>query len=158
MEMAEKLWDLANVITGFSVLQSLAMIFALGKGDFNDSLRSRSDHLLAFGTSLFFGVLYVLAIYWCGNSGKISADKGDQSIWSFVTWGRCTTVVLFNLIMWGTRCSGTTVVNSRGWGARSSKSDRRPSVRRLGKRRDAGRVAGCLGSVVPSGSAVRSAA
>jgi hypothetical protein len=102
MDMAEKLWDLANVITGFSVLQSLAMIFALGKGDLKDSLRSGKEHWVAFGISFVSGVLYVLAICWCGSTGRAGAGVVDQSIWSLVTRGRCFTVVIFSLIMWGT--------------------------------------------------------
>ena len=91
--MAEKLWDLANLITGFGVVQTLTMTYAMLKGDVRIS--GRREHRIVYAGTGFFAALYIIAIVACGWVGK-SFDADDHSlVWRWVTIGRVVAVLLF---------------------------------------------------------------
>ena len=108
----EKVWDLANVITGFSVAQNLAVVYGMGKGDFRNSMRSGGEHLAAAAGTIAFSVAYILAICWCGRtmapalcfdlSPTAPGQLTDCTIWHEATCGRIWTVILFTLVMLAT--------------------------------------------------------
>lgn len=102
MEMPEKLWDLANVVTGFAAVQSLATSIAMAKGDLVGSLRGPREHLIALIVTLIFSAFHIWAILWRGQNGMVNAERQDREIWQWVTRGRWLTVVLFALVMLGT--------------------------------------------------------
>lgn len=102
IKMAEKLWDLANLVTGFAVAQSIATTFVIAKGDLNNSLRGPGAHFVAIGATLIFTVFYIFAILWCRAKGS-SLDSSDNSaIWCPITAGRVFAVVLFTSVTLGT--------------------------------------------------------
>jgi len=95
--MADKLWDMANILTGFAVAQSLATIFALAKHELL-ALKGRAAHWMAFFTTLVFTVFYIAAIVWCGYRGS-HLDSVQPEVWCQTTWGRVGAVVLFTSIL-----------------------------------------------------------
>jgi hypothetical protein len=96
--MSEKLWDLANLITGFAVLQTLAMLFAVIKGDI-PVLMQATVRRLAFVGTIVFTLLYMGAITWCGIEGYSLNAPHDYSVWLIVTLGRIVVVLIFSYLM-----------------------------------------------------------
>jgi len=103
--MPEKLWELANLVTAFAVVQSLATAFALVKGELN-VLRGWTAHCSMFAATSFFFVCYLIAIFWCGYVGA-SLDKSseDMCAWWYATGGRAFSIFLFTAVVvvavWG---------------------------------------------------------
>jgi hypothetical protein len=102
--MAEKLWDLANLITSFAILQTIATTFAITKGDIT-GFKGWNAHLFGLVGGAVFAFFYVIAIAWCGVVGS-SLDKPDSSfVWNVVTLGRVGGVLLFTVVfagaLWG---------------------------------------------------------
>jgi len=97
--MPEKLWELANIVTGFAILQTLATTVALVKGDLN-VLKGLNAHRYVFGGTIVFLVLYFAAIIWCGYVGSSLDKPEDLRVWNYVTVGRLCSVLIFTLVMW----------------------------------------------------------
>jgi uncharacterized membrane protein YidH (DUF202 family) len=102
INFAEKLWDLANIITGFAIAQVLATTFALVKGEL-PPLTGTSAHGAAFILTTGFTVAYIWAIRWCEREWRqLEAAKlatGQEAIWHSATQGRIFAVVLFTLVL-----------------------------------------------------------
>jgi hypothetical protein len=92
--MTDKLWDLANVITGFAVAQALATTFALAKQELK-ALEGGPDHLLAAISTVIFSGFYISSIGWC-NTNAHGLMRDDEEIWHRATQGRVLAVLLFN--------------------------------------------------------------
>ena len=98
MSMAEKLWDLANLIAGFGVLQAIATIFALTKGELK-GLRGLAAHRYAAIGTVVFTLFYVIAIIWCGLLGAgfgqagqfdgVACDDTWPCLWCSSFYGSC---------------------------------------------------------------------
>jgi uncharacterized membrane protein (DUF485 family) len=95
---ADKLWDLANLVTGFAVAQSLAIIFSMARNDFK--MPNKKRHWLAFIGITLFTICYIVAIELCGNEGQL-LDKTHANLWQQVTRGRVFAVILFALVTVG---------------------------------------------------------
>jgi uncharacterized membrane protein (DUF485 family) len=95
---ADKLWDLANLVTGFAVAQSLAIIFSMARNDFK--MPNKKGHWLAFIGIVLFTTFYIIAIKVCGNEGQL-LDKTHANLWQQVTRGRVFAVILFALVTVG---------------------------------------------------------
>ena len=109
IKVAEKLWDLANLVTGFAVAQSIATTFTMAKGELRGSLKGSVAHWVAFGSIVLFTSFYLCAIVWCYKAGSPpelapSSSKlaPSSSIWFTVTVGRVVAVLLFTLVTLGT--------------------------------------------------------
>jgi hypothetical protein len=100
LNAVEKLWDLANLITGFAVVQSLAVTFGLVKRDLK-MLRGPKAHWSAAVGTLLFTVGYVAAVEYCGKKGRC-LDVANADIWCWVTLGRTFSICVFALITVGT--------------------------------------------------------
>ena len=95
--MAEKLWDLANLLTGFAVAQSIATTFGLAKREMKAIAGASAHKWAAIGT-IGFTVFYVIAIIACGIAGD-RLDQGPDTIWLWVMLGRVFAVVLFAVVL-----------------------------------------------------------
>ena len=94
--MADNLWDLANIVSGFAIVQSIATAFALSKGDFRFLLRTKSDHIWGIVGTIVFTAFYLVSVFWCWWRAKaIDTNCVDRSIWAWVTSGRIAAIVLF---------------------------------------------------------------
>ena len=100
--MADKLWDLANLITGFAIAQNLATTFAMAKGEFRNSLKGTAAHIVAFVSTIVFTILYFCAIWWCRSQAldkpEVKYIEDMVSLWKHVTVGRVLAVALFTLV------------------------------------------------------------
>jgi hypothetical protein len=94
VNMPEKLWDLANLITGFAILQTLATTFALAKGELEILKRAAAHRWAVIGT-IVLTVCYVIAICWCGYEGCKLDSASNSNLWIIVTSGRVVAVLLF---------------------------------------------------------------
>jgi uncharacterized membrane protein YdfJ with MMPL/SSD domain len=96
--MEDKLWTLANGVTGFAVLQSVALQFAA----WHEKIVPVKI-LSPFVTSgiVFIGILtaavYCLAV-WRAYKMALSLEAKHKDIWKETTQGRILTIVLFQLI------------------------------------------------------------
>lgn len=95
--LADKLWDMANFVTGFAVAQVLATSFGIAKKELK-AIKGTVAHCLALAGTLAFTAFYIGAIWWCGWKG-LELDGGRADIWLRVTEGRIATVVLFTLVL-----------------------------------------------------------
>ena len=98
--MAEKLWDLANLVTGFGVVQTLATTFAIAKRELK-GFKGPTPHRFAFAGAVVFTLFYVIAILWCGRIGSLLDKAGNSQVWTVVTFGRVSSILLFTLVMLG---------------------------------------------------------
>jgi hypothetical protein len=98
VNLAEKLWDMANLITGFAAAQTLATTFAVAKGDLK-VLRGTLGHGIAFSGTFIFTAFYVVAIMWCGSEGSSLSHDEQRAVWCHATEGRLLAVVLFALVL-----------------------------------------------------------
>ncbi len=99
MDIDDKLWDIANYVTGFAIAQVLATSFAIAKNDW-PLLKGPLAHWLTLGGTLLFTAFYMAVIIWCGlNGGKNSSIP--KPIWQRVTQGRLLAVLLFTIVLIG---------------------------------------------------------
>jgi hypothetical protein len=95
INMADKLWDIANFTTGFAVAQSIATSFAIAKHEFK-ALKGKREHNAGIAATLVFNLFYTVIIVWCGYKGSsFDSEKGNSGIWFWVTLGRFAAVFLF---------------------------------------------------------------
>jgi hypothetical protein len=97
IKLAEKLWDIANVVTGFAVAQVLATTFAMANHQMA-MLSGQQAHWAAAGGTLIFTTFYLVVIIWCYIEGKRLSPK-HPLIWRMVNRGRIGAVILFTLAL-----------------------------------------------------------
>ena len=98
--MENHLWNLANVITGFAVVQSLAFLYALGTTEFMEAVRSPLALWTIAVATVVASAVYCCAIYWVSLKGALLADdERTKEIWTSVTWGRLGAICLFNSVV-----------------------------------------------------------
>lgn len=94
--MEDKLWTLANAVTGFAVLQSVAFLYAAtGDNHFRDI--RLSSYLAKFGialTSVLCGAIYCWAV-WRTYVMAYSLEIEHKPIWRETTRGRIVAIVVF---------------------------------------------------------------
>jgi hypothetical protein len=98
IKLAEKLWDLANIVTGFAVAQVLATTFTLANRQML-ALSGRAAHWYAAGGTFIFTAFYLTAIIWCNHTGAALDATSNNEIWKVVNVGRIFAVVLFTAAM-----------------------------------------------------------
>jgi hypothetical protein len=96
-DISTELWSLANIITGFSIAQSIAVAIALGK-DLAGLQRQTSvvKWAVALVTVCFAG-LYCFAVHKCWTLARLS-DSGVEAVWKQVTYGREIAICVFTLV------------------------------------------------------------
>jgi UDP-N-acetylmuramyl pentapeptide phosphotransferase/UDP-N-acetylglucosamine-1-phosphate transferase len=97
MQADEKLWDIANYVTGFAIAQVLATSFAIAKRDW-PALKGAAAHCLAMGGSSIFTTFYLTVIIWCCNKGSTNSSI-TQELWQRITQGRILAVLLFTFVL-----------------------------------------------------------
>jgi hypothetical protein len=66
-DLAKLLWDLANAITAFAVVQSLVFAYACAKKDIGDVLNRKALKLAIAVMVALIGIGQCLAVWWCGT-------------------------------------------------------------------------------------------
>jgi hypothetical protein len=96
-DMENHLWNLANIVTGFAVAQSLAFLYALGQKEFSDAVDSPVATVIIVIATAIASVVYSTAVYLIGAQGASLADaEQEKKIWASVTWGRIVSILIFN--------------------------------------------------------------
>jgi len=93
LNVADKLWDLGNYVTGFAVAQSLVFIFAMAKDEIKIE-RPLAGHWACAAGTVLFTAGYLFAIRLCGVEGAVR-DASNAPLWRAVTRGREFAVVVF---------------------------------------------------------------
>jgi len=52
-DLAAKLWEMANLVTGFAIAQIVILIFSIVKGDFDKAFNSKYSHQIILIVILF---------------------------------------------------------------------------------------------------------
>lgn len=96
-DIVKELWSLANIITGFSIAQSLAFAVALGKNlaELQDQILGVKIVLTIF--ILIFGAVYTFGVLRCHRLA-MSGEKTFLQVWREVTYGRIFAIWLFSLL------------------------------------------------------------
>jgi hypothetical protein len=97
LNMAEKLWDTANYVTGFAIAQVIYTTFSIATGDLK-ALHGKSAHVTALIVTGLFTAGYLIAIVWCGMNGSKFDDR-HLKVWRYVGWARVIGVVFFTFIL-----------------------------------------------------------
>lgn len=95
--IATKLWDLANLITGFSVAQSLGYMYAMNEAHLLPHIQSMR---VPIGIVIVvFSGLYVTAIVWCHRAFTKLQDSKSQNDLTGVTarvrFGQMLIIIVF---------------------------------------------------------------
>jgi hypothetical protein len=91
----DQLWSLANVITGFSVAQNLAFLYALGKDlHILQTLPKTSKYLLS-SLIILFSTIYIAANHEIYSMVKTMKDV-DATNWGTVDLGRSVAILSFS--------------------------------------------------------------
>jgi hypothetical protein len=93
LKMAEKLWDLANLVTGFAVAQSLAFTYGMAKHDMK--MPGLAAHWMAAIGTIVFTVGYGVAVVLCYIKGRSLDAAANAVVWKWVMFGRVLTVSMF---------------------------------------------------------------
>lgn len=64
-DVADKLWQLANVMTGFSAVQAVAYTYALGQGDFARRVSQGRMAWVILVVAVFVNAMLAAGIWWC---------------------------------------------------------------------------------------------
>jgi hypothetical protein len=95
MDMPEKLWDFSNIITGFSIAQSVAFSYALGDGlKFIHCWKTGKVGLSIIIIIFSFG--YSCAIWQCCRHGGSLDNPLNREMWRITKWWRLITLTLFS--------------------------------------------------------------
>lgn len=63
--VSDKLWQLANVMTGFSAVQAVAYTYALGQGDFARRVSQGRIAWVILIVAVFVNAMLASGIWWC---------------------------------------------------------------------------------------------
>ncbi len=94
-DMENHLWDLANIITGFAVVQSLAFLYALAQNEFMKAVDNRDAQKIIIPATVVASIFYCGAVFLLGRAGTSLAES-HQSVWDSVMWGRIVAILAFN--------------------------------------------------------------
>ncbi len=101
---AKELWSLANIVTGFSIAQSIGVAIALGKD--LEKIQKQTVVVKGFISFLAFacGVGYSYAVWRCWDLAKLVDTKiptnlNYSTIWREVTYGRIIGILLFTVVL-----------------------------------------------------------
>ncbi len=64
-DIADKLWQLANVMAGFSAVQAVAYTYALGQGDFARRVSHGRIAWVILVVAIFINAILAAGIWWC---------------------------------------------------------------------------------------------
>jgi hypothetical protein len=98
-DISKELWSLANIITGFSITQSLASALALPGNGYLHFLHTWPWYyrVLASIIPLIFACLYAYGVWRCW---QLADPQGTQiKVWREVTIGRVACIWIFSFVL-----------------------------------------------------------
>lgn len=100
LEMENEPWSLANNMTGFSIVQALAFLYALGKTEFVLAVNKPIAWRLIHSSTLFISVGYCIAVFGCGFlAWNLGLSNGNLCVWIWITMGRVAAIVGFGWLI-----------------------------------------------------------
>ena len=90
-ELAKLVWELANGIAAFAVVQSLVFAYACAKKEVGDVLNRRPVKLALAVMLTLIGIGQCLAVWWCGTK-LCELDPEHCGLQSEATFGRIACV------------------------------------------------------------------
>jgi hypothetical protein len=97
--LVKELWSIANIITGFSVVQCLGFALALGK---DLSLLQRQEIWFKLLLSILFFVsagIYISGVWWCYFlATHHGTDAACENIWWQVSLGRSICILFYTAV------------------------------------------------------------
>jgi hypothetical protein len=96
-EMIKELWSLANIIAGFSIAQSLAFAFVLGRDLVGLQSQTMRVKVVLTIFCVVFAALYSFGVFWCYHLA-MSVVQAHDLIWFQVTCGRVAGIWLFGAV------------------------------------------------------------
>jgi hypothetical protein len=96
-DMSKELWSIANIITGFSVAQALAVTFALSKDLAGLQSQNPALKITISIIALMVGAAYCFAVHQC-RLLALSLDAEHDTIWRQINYGRMACIFLFTCI------------------------------------------------------------
>jgi len=93
----ERIWSLANGITGFALVQSLVAGYAFGKGDFPKM--STGGAIMSLVLLGVITVAQIYAVHTCYRAAisLLQTDRVAQDLWTRATLGRQIAIGFFAL-------------------------------------------------------------
>jgi uncharacterized membrane protein YbhN (UPF0104 family) len=104
-ELTRLVWDLANGITAFAVVQGLVFAYACAKKEIGDVMNRKTIKLAIAVMVALIAIGQCVALYWCGAK-SCSLDPDHCELHSEVTIGRVLCVaglLVFSIIILYTR-------------------------------------------------------
>ncbi len=93
-DISKELWSLANIITGFSVVQSLGFAIAMGKDLAVLQGKPADVKIVLSICCVVYSVMYSVGVFRCYRLA-MSVDTSHNSVWSQVTRGRIACIWIF---------------------------------------------------------------
>ena len=99
-DLAKELWGLANIVTGFSVAQSVGIAIALGKDLAGLQKQTVAVKTTVSGFAIIFAGGYCFAVWRCWSLVEpIETNAAHRIIWEEATYGRMACIGLFTLVL-----------------------------------------------------------
>ncbi len=100
-DLAKLVWDVANGITAFAVVQGLVFAYSCAKKEIGDVLNRKALKLAVAAMLALIGIVQCLAVWWCGVN-LCELDAGHCKLHSEMTLGRMLCVgglLMFSIII-----------------------------------------------------------
>lgn len=91
-ELTKLIWDLANGIAAFAVIQGLVFAYACAKKEVGDVLNRKALKLAIAVMLVLIGTAQCAALWWCGRK-LCELDPTHCNLHSDITFGRVVCVV-----------------------------------------------------------------
>jgi hypothetical protein len=100
MDLSKELWFLANIITGFSVAQSIGVSIGFAKDLADLQLQTLKVKAAITGVAILFCAGYCCAVWRCCFWAKyLHSAKESLLVWDEVTYGRIACIIVFTGVM-----------------------------------------------------------
>jgi hypothetical protein len=97
--MEEKLWNAANAVVGFAVLQAIAFLYAAAKGDLRLNITTSLFTAIALCVlPVICGCAYGFAVWRCYTLA-LRLDVEHKETWRDTTKGRIYAIAFFQLLV-----------------------------------------------------------
>ena len=95
--MEDRIWNLANLVTGFSVAQNLAFLYGMGR--YLSFLQHESAKIkYPVAVTIMISVLLYLGAVWDLHILAQDIPGGDSRIWLHVSIGRSVAITIFGAL------------------------------------------------------------
>lgn len=93
MNVEQELWELANAITGFAIIQALAFLYALEKPDMRSSVATRAAGRIIAPAIVGASILYAACVLLIGFC-LVDAGPAAEKAWTWVSIGRALAILI----------------------------------------------------------------